>query len=52
MVHAYRLVYPPHPSAPDQLWEWQQPVSVNQQAVQGSHDGVCTRAVQSPLTLL
>ena len=25
MVHAYRLVYPPHPSAPHQLWEWQQP---------------------------
>jgi hypothetical protein len=25
MVHAYRLVFPPHPSAPDQLWEWQQP---------------------------
>ena len=52
MVHAYRLVYPPNPSALDQLWEWQQPASVNQQAVRGSHDGVCTRAVQSPLTLL
>jgi len=25
MVHAYRLVYPPTPSAPDPLWEWQQP---------------------------
>ena len=25
MVQAYRLVYPPYPSAPHQLWEWQQP---------------------------
>ena len=25
MVHAYRLVSPLDPSAPDQLWEWQQP---------------------------
>jgi hypothetical protein len=25
MVHAYRLVSPPPPSAPDPLWEWQQP---------------------------
>jgi hypothetical protein len=25
MVHAYRLVHPPHLSAPPQLWEWQQP---------------------------
>ena len=25
MVHAYRLVYLPTPSAPDPLWEWQQP---------------------------
>ncbi len=25
MVQAYRLVYPPHPSALPQLWEWQQP---------------------------
>jgi hypothetical protein len=25
LVHAYRLVHPPNPSAPDQLWEWQQP---------------------------
>jgi hypothetical protein len=25
MVHAYRLVFPPTPSAPDPLWEWQQP---------------------------
>jgi len=25
MAHAYRLVYPPYPSALPQLWEWQQP---------------------------
>jgi len=25
MVQAYRLVYPPDPSAPPQFWEWQQP---------------------------
>ncbi len=25
LVHAYRLVYPPHASAPEQLWEWPQP---------------------------
>jgi hypothetical protein len=24
MVYAYRLVYPPNPSAPEQLWEWRQ----------------------------
>jgi hypothetical protein len=52
MLYAYRLLYPARPSATPQLWEWQQPASVNQQAVRGSHDGVCIRAVQSPLSLL
>jgi hypothetical protein len=52
MLRAYRLLYPASPHTTPQLWEWQQPASVNQQAVRGSHDVVCTRAVQSPLTLL
>jgi hypothetical protein len=52
MLYASRLRYPAHPSATPQFWEWQQPAAVNQPAVRGSHDGVCTRAVQSPLTRL
>ena len=52
MLYAYCLLSPTRPSATPQLGEWQQPASVNQQAVPGSHDGVCTRAVQNPLTLL
>src|SRR6266508_3893294 len=47
MLYAYRLLFPVRPSAMPQLWEWQQPASVNQQAVRGSYDVVCTRAVQS-----
>ena len=47
MLYAYRLLYPARPSATPQLWEWQQPASVNQQAIRSSYDVVCTRAVQS-----
>lgn len=25
MLHAYRLVYPDSPHAPEMLWEWQEP---------------------------
>jgi hypothetical protein len=51
MLYASRLLSPERPSATPQLWGWQQPASVNHQAVRRSSDGVCTRAVQRPLTL-
>jgi hypothetical protein len=38
MLYASRLLSPARPSAPPQLWEWQQLASVNQQAVRGSYD--------------
>jgi len=25
MIHAYRLLYPDSPSAPEMLWEWEEP---------------------------